>query len=256
MHHSHKKLLSASLLCVCYHTAFADDSAISATPYRPTLSNPAELSAPGWLELEGGWAREHDSSTIRQGMPYTAKLAFTPDWGILVGGELWAREQSDRTVSGHGDTSLTLKHRIATNDKDINFGIEAGVNLPTATNQLGSGKPDWTVNSIYSQDFDNDWRLDVNAGLTRFGVKASGTSNISALWAAALSKGLGNWGLAGELSGTHQNGTSDMHQVLGAVSYSLSPRVVVDGGLSTSFQGSQTSHAVFLGVTWLAGKVF
>jgi len=35
--------------------AQAEDSTPTATPYRPTVSNPATLSEPGWLEMELGW---------------------------------------------------------------------------------------------------------------------------------------------------------------------------------------------------------
>lgn len=52
-----------SLLII--QSALADE-APAATPYRPTVSNPAELSAPGWLEVEAGLARTKGGDTAWQ----------------------------------------------------------------------------------------------------------------------------------------------------------------------------------------------
>lgn len=72
--------------------ANAADSEPSVTPYRPTVSNPADLSEPGWLELEMGAQRiEGGADHRRDSMPLLAKLAFTENWGILVGSELGIR---------------------------------------------------------------------------------------------------------------------------------------------------------------------
>src|SRR5262252_7277339 len=63
-------------------------------PYRPTVSTPAQLSAPGWLELEAGGlvANGPAASASRATLPYTLKLAFTPDWGVRIGGDAWVRD--------------------------------------------------------------------------------------------------------------------------------------------------------------------
>jgi hypothetical protein len=37
------------------------DEPCSATPYRPTVSNPAALPVAGWLEVEAGFDRLHGS---------------------------------------------------------------------------------------------------------------------------------------------------------------------------------------------------
>ena len=235
-----------------FNPAWADDD-VEATPYRPTVANPAELSAPGWLELEGGWIASSGDGTNHKGVPYTAKLAFDKDWGILLDGELWAREDA---VSGVGDSSFLLKHRIPTADKDQNFGIEAGFRLPTAARGLGSGKPDWMMNGMYSLDFADNWRLDANAGAVRLGAPDLGAGRVALQWATSLSTGRGPWTFAGELSGSHQSGNSNSLQYLAAVSYAVTPKLVVDAGLSTAHQGGQDTHAFFFGATWLAGRLF
>lgn len=251
-----KKSMQLLLVCgltIASSVVFAADD-VSATPYRPTVANPAELSAPGWLELESGWSRSHGGGTVRSGVPYAAKFAFDTEWGVMLGGELWAKDQSINT-SGWGDTSLTLKHRIASANEKINFGVEAGVNLPTARKGLGSGKSDWMVTGIYSLDFAENWRMDANLGLTRQGETTDGISRSLVPWAASVSHGIGQWTLAGEVSGTHQSGMSERVQSLVAVSYAVMPRLVLDVGFSHANQGGIGEQAVFVGASWLAGKV-
>jgi hypothetical protein len=71
------------------------------TPYRPSVSTPAALSAPGWLEAEAGFLRVGNSGVnLRESFPYSLKLAFSADWGIV--GELSGTRQrgADPTAQG------------------------------------------------------------------------------------------------------------------------------------------------------------
>ena len=43
--------------------AAADDEPTT-TPYRPSISTPAALSAPGWLEVEAGWQHDRAGAEI------------------------------------------------------------------------------------------------------------------------------------------------------------------------------------------------
>lgn len=247
---------AAALFCGLIATATADD-APGATPYRPTISNPAELSAPGWLELEMGWNHQNNRSDRRQALPYTAKLALDEEWGILVSGEAFIRESgSEANGNGFGDTSFIIKRRFATADENLNFGIEAGLKLPTAHHQLGSGKTDWSINGIVSYDFDDSWRLDVNLGVTRLGARALEEGLTSTLWAAAVSKNFGDWGVAVEHSGTYQRGLPNGRQWLIATSYAVSPRFVLDMGATHDRRDRETGHSLFFGFTWLASRLF
>lgn len=251
-----RKWLLIGVTIAVSKVAVAGD-APAATPFRPTLSNPAELSAPGWFEVEAGWVRTHRGQTRREAVPYTAKLAFNEDWGVLLGGEAQVREgDPDAVRSGFGDTSFTLKRRFATNNENLNFGVEAGTKYPSARVPLGTGKTDWTLNGIASLDFAQSWRVDANLGFTRLGMVEEGRHKTSALWAVALSTSLGKWGLAAERSGVHQNGVDNGRQWLAAASYAITPRFVIDFGMSRNRQGGETERAAFLGFTWLTEKIF
>jgi hypothetical protein len=239
--------------------ALADDSP-SAVPYRPSVSTPAALSAPGWLEVEAGYLHEHaESGALRQSVPVTLKLAFTPDWGIRVGSDAWVRlrDESGGHASGSGDTAIVLKRRFAVDD-DSAFGLEGGATLPTSRHGLGigSGKPDWGLNAIYSADF-GAWHTDLNVAATRFGAQEAATSRTQLLVAASLSRSLDEqWGVVGEVSGTGQHGADSTRQLLVATSYNVSKRLVLDAGAARTLRSGAPSWSAFTGLTWLAARIF
>jgi hypothetical protein len=237
----------------------ADDDVPAATPYRPSVSTPAALSAPGWLEIEAGLQHDHDGAVARRdSTPLTLKLAFTPDWGVRIGSDGWVRARDDTTrTSGGGDTTIVAKRRFAVDD-DNAFGLEGGVTVPTARRGLGSGsgKADWTVTAIYSGDR-GAWHGDFNLAATRVGAPESDTARTQLLWAASLSRALGErWSVGAELSGTHRSGVDDARQLLVSASYSVSRALVVDAGAARSLRNGAPVWSAFTGFTWLAARVF
>jgi len=240
--------------------AASSDDAPAAVPYRPSVSTPAALSAPGWLEVEAGYLHDHEEAGARRdSVPLTLKLAFTPDWGVRVSSDAWVqlRDESGERSTGYGDTSITLKRRFAV-DEDSAFGLEAGATLPTSRHGLniGSGKPDWALNTIYSADV-GAWHTDLNLAATRFGATESGAGRTQWLGAASLSRSIDeHWTVLGELSGTVQHGAESSRQLLAAASYNVSKRVVIDAGAARSLRSGAPVWSAFTGVTWLAARIF
>jgi len=238
--------------------AAAADDEPAAVPYRPSVSTPAALSTPGWIEVEAGLLREHDGSPAsRDSVPTTIKLAFSPDWGVRVGADAWVRQRDDagQRTSGPGDTAVVLKRRFAVDDASA-FGLEAAVVLPTARRGLGDGQAGYGVNGIYSGDFGR-WHTDINLVATRAGTVEPGTSRLQWLGAAALSTALDeHWGVVGELSGTNQRGIDSTRQFLVAASYNVSKRLVLDAGAARSLRSGTPTWSAFTGFTWLVGRVF
>ena len=238
----------------------AVDDTPSTTPYRPSVSTPAALSAPGWIEIEAGIEHDHEGgSGRRDSVPVTVKLAFTPDWGIRIGAESWVRQRdADAHASGFGDTSVILKRRFAIDEQQA-FGLEGGVTVPTARQGLGSGsgKPDYAINAIYSADFAGSWHTDLNIVTTRLGQIDPGASRAQVLWAASLSRALDEqWGIVGEFSGTHQSGAAATDQFLLAASYNVSKRLTLDAGAARSLRSGPPTWSAFTGLTWLAARLF
>ena len=219
------------------------------TPYRPTVSNPAALCAPGLLEAEAGVARRRDDMGTRLfSAPYLFKYAFTKNFGVLLGGDAYLRQDDadGNRLTGVGDTvaEIKLKHEFSAS---MAVGLETGVRFPTAKTGLGSGKNDYLVNGIFSADL-GAMDFDLNLAYTRLGSvdEEEGRGEIN--WAGALSGKLGGrWGWAGELSGTGQRGKSGRTQALAALTYQASRTLVFDCGLSHDLNRHTDETTLFAG---------
>ena len=248
----------AACLAALAAPAFADDDP-AVTPYRPSVSSPAALSAPGWLEMEvGGLAARGPFAERRYSLPTTFKLAFTPDLGVVLGGEAFVQDGSagGAPVRGVGDTSLTLKQRFAVDERRA-FGLELGTTFPTATHGLGNGAQAWTANGIYSADFATDWHTDLNLNETRVDAQAGLPATWQAGWAAALSRSINDdWGAVAELSGTHVPRTTATNQLLVAASYNASKAAVLDVGVAQGLNRVTPHLQVFVGGTFRLGRLF
>lgn len=244
--------LAAGMLLVAAAAPAYSGEEPSATPYRPTVSNPAALPVPGYLEVEAGFLRARNDPRRRDSLPVLFKYAFTENVGVLVGGEAHVRYYSDidGKATGAGDANLTLKLNHTLNDK-LAIGLEAGVKLPTAKDPIGSGKHDKLVNGIVSVEV-GAATLDVNFGAQRLGAVNPGESRTAYTWAGALSYPINQrWGIAGEFSGVAQRGVSGTSQFLAAATYNVSKRVVLDGGIAWGLTRASTDRAVFVGITIL-----
>jgi hypothetical protein len=246
--------LALATLCTLAHAADADEDAI--TPYRPSVSSPAQLPVPGQLEVELGGLQARSDDTRRSSVPYALKLAFSKEWGVVVGGEahVWAHDSSGRT-QGLGDTTLVLKHAWLVDDATA-FGMELGTKRPTANDSIGSGRADYTLNTIFSRDI-GPVHMDANLNATRLGLADAGTGRTqfgaSASFSGALSD---HWGLTGELSGTHRSGAANGTQVLTALTYSPSKRLTFDFGVARAFRPTPATTQVFAGVVFPLAKLW
>ncbi|MDQ6684192.1 MAG: transporter [Pseudomonadota bacterium] len=231
----------------------------SATPYRPSVSTPAALSAPGWLEVEGGVLHEHDAGGERRdSLPLTLKLAFSPDWGLRLGSDGWVRSTDGSQRSrGYGDSAVVVKRRFAVDEQQA-FGVEAALTVPSGRRGLGtgSGKADYGVNAIYSADW-GAWHGDLNLLTTRLGNVEAGASRLSVLAAFALSHPLGeDLGVVAELSGSYRHQAENSRQLLVAFSYNVSKRLVFDAGGARSLRGGAPTWSALAGFTWTAARLF
>jgi len=250
--------LAAAIGVACANAGEGGDDAPQATPYRPSVATPAQLSAPGWLEVEAGGlrARLADGSK-RDSVPMTVKVAFTPDWGVRVSTDAWARltDVDGSRTSGGGDAAVVVKRRFAFDDASA-FGLEATLSSPTAKAGLGSGGTDGSLTGIYSADLPAALHADLNLEATRLQRVDPGSGRMQWLWAASLSKTLDDrWGLTIEPSGTRRHGAEGTTQLLGAVSFNASRTVVLDTGIAQSLRHGSRERSAFAGVTWLAARL-
>ena len=256
----------ASLALTCT-AAFADDAdggRPAAVPYRPSVSTPADLTSPGWLEAEVGGLflddRHPDADPPRRSsVPYSLKLAFDENWGVRIGGEAVVRQTDVDGVrtTGGGDTALVLKRRFALDD-DHAFGLEFGVNAPTARRGLGtgSGKTDYAVNGIYSANY-GAWHMDSNLVGTRLGADDADEGRWQTLGALAFSHPVTDRvSLTGEVSATRQSHAPSTAQVLGALAFTPRRDLVLDLGAAHSLNRATPTWQVFAGMTVVVARLF
>ena len=248
---SRSKYICAAILLSASSPAFSAEE-LAATPYRPSVSNPARLPVPGFLEFEVGVEQTTSGAERRGSVPFLIKYAFNESIGVLLGGDGFVRERSafGERVEGVGDTAVTLKLHHAVNDA-VGVGLEAGTKLPTANKRIGSHKPDFGVAGIVSIAL-GEADLDINLGVARIGAIGPAESNLARALAAAISHPLAEkWAITGELSTVRRRGTERDSQFLTAVGYNLSKAVVIDAGVAWGLTHSSTDRSIFAGVTIL-----
>lgn len=225
---------------------------LTVTPYRPTVSNPAELSALRHLEVEFGvQSNQPGMQEQRNSLPFLLKYPFADQWGLLVGGEAWIRSRSeDETISGFGNTSVLIKHYHLISPT-LAVGFEAGAVLPSARQSLGQGRTDYLGNLIVSQDI-ADLRIDVNAGVTRKGFKEDDLDRYRYNWAIAGSYPINDlWGIAGEFSGILAKQQKSTSQFLASLNYLMTPQLMLDFGGTVGMTSVADDYTVFAGFSLL-----
>jgi hypothetical protein len=246
----------ALLLACAANGAVADDTG-SVTPYRPSVSTPAQLPAVGQLEYEAGFLSTRQDGGRRDSMPVLFKLAFSEQWGVLVGGDAYvsARDASGARARGLGDVNLVLKRAFVI-DSATAFGLELNAKLPTAKDSIGSGKADYTLNTIFSKDL-GKVHMDANANVTRLGAFEAGTGRNQTGLSASLSTPVSErWGATAELSGTHRGGADNTAQLLLAAAYSPSKRVTIDFGVAHGLNSASPDWSLFGGLVVPLGQLW
>ncbi|MNM35339.1 hypothetical protein D3C81_460300 [compost metagenome] len=247
-------LLSLSLLLAPLAQAQDGEPVL---PYRPSVASPAQLPVPGQLEFEAGGLSTKTDESRRASLPYTLKLAFTPEWGLLLEGEGYVRARDDtgRRDSGVGDTTVVLKRAFLL-DSATALGLELGWKAPTARETIGSGKSDVSLNGIFSRDL-GAVHMDANLNATRLGAPDPGTGSVQTGWAASFSTPVSaRWGATVEVSGTRLRGAPATAQLLLAASYSPTPRLAIDLGMARGLTGASPDWSLFSGFVVPLGKLW
>lgn len=233
---------------------------LKATPYRPTVSNPAYLPVPQYLEIEMGWQslKVKSEDRHRHSVPYLLKFGFTDRVGILVGGDAVVVEDPSGSPAqgGFGDVNglLKLVQPLQTAMPSA-LGLEAGAKFPSAPTTVGTDRTDYLVNGIYSAAFGR-FGLTLNLLYTRLGGAPTDEERDELGWVVTSSYGLTDrLSLAGEFFGSHREGVRPFLQYLTAASYFITPRIVGDAGMAFGLTGASQEWTAFAGVTVLTWKL-
>jgi hypothetical protein len=240
-----RPLIVFALALACVSAQAQEEPAI--TPYRPSVSTPAQLPAPGQLEFELGGVSARGADPRSDSLPYTFKLAFDKDWGVLLSGSAYVRQRgAGQDAQGFGDTTITLKRAFIVDDASA-FGLELTAKAPTANHTIGSGKSDWTINAIYSRDF-GELHMDANFNETRLGAPDPGAARMQTGASASFSAPLDeHWSANCELSGTANPGAPSTAQLLLAAVYMPSKRLEFDAGITRGLTPATPHWSLFAG---------
>jgi hypothetical protein len=249
--------LAAALMLACAVPAVLAQELSAITPYRPSVSSPAQLPTPGQLEFEAGALSTRSDGDRRDSLPVLFKLAFSEQWGLLVGGDAYvaARDGDGARTRGFGDTNLILKRAFVV-DSTTAFGLELSAKMPTAKNGIGSGSADYEMNTIFSKDI-GKVHMDANANLTRLGAWDPGTGrNQTGLSASFSTEVAEHWGATAEVSGTHRSHADNTAQLLAAAAYSPSKQMTIDVGVAHGLTAASPNWSLFAGLVVPLAKLW
>jgi len=133
----------------------------------PTVTDAAEMSAPGWFEFDPGVLKDLDLDT-HTGTPLTIKFTTTNNrLQYLLGSDGYVT--ADPHTRGIGDTFPGVHYLFLTQDK---YGFDVAgkliVKVPTASEDIGGTRRfDYSAFALASRDF-TKWGFhgDFNAGIS------------------------------------------------------------------------------------------
>jgi len=236
---------------------------IAANPNRPTVANPADITQYGVLELEYGWDRfwpdAHTTQTSAGGL-----LKF----GLLCDLEMRWNTTSFISVTdpsgnsrGIGDNWLGPQLRLYHQTKHIpSIAISYAAKIPSAdsSKDLGSGKVDHAFSILASKDV-SGFHFDFNA--TEF---LDGRANVfgfdkNQLLTLSTSHPIhGPLAITAEFYGSTElnRSTPGYASSLWALSYAVTPRLVIDSGFEAGITSGGPHRHAFFGATYSIANLY
>jgi hypothetical protein len=281
--HSHRagrrrQLIMTLLLCIATSTAvcgqwmgkqtgcYADSMA--ANPNRPTVANPADITQYGVLELEYGWDRVWPQEGVHQNT-----LGGLLKFGLLCDVELrWTTtsflSQTDATGThqGFGDNWIGPQIRFYKQTKRVpTLAFAYAAKLPSAPTEdgLGTGHVDHSFTFLASKDIAH---IHFDFNITHFllgredalGLSQPVFDQIDQLNLAFSRAIRGSLQFTGEFYGNTRlnRNTPGFISSLWALTYTISPRLVVDGGFESGLTSGGPQRHAFAGVTYSIANLY
>jgi len=225
---------------------------ISDVPNRPTFASTAEMVQFGVFEIEYGFEAAKGHQNINGLLK----------WGAVKNLELWFLNNAierDAGTAGLGDSGVGFKYKLFPQLKTRpTVAILYVATLPTARPELGAGAMAHLVQFLVSKDFGKH-HFDVNEGVQFVGRSRFTGFDRRYFTALSYARPLkGKWGYTGELAGfSRQNATTPATMtLLNAATYTMSSRLVLDGGAYLVAYGQLPRFTVFAGVTYSMANLY
>jgi Putative MetA-pathway of phenol degradation len=236
---------------------------IAAHPNRPTAANPADITQYGVLEVEYGWDHLWPEAGIQQ-----TSVGGLLKFGILCDVELrWdttsflSQTDSSGTHQSLGDNWLGPQirfYRQTTRMPTLAFSY--AVKMPSARTEagLGTGRVDHAFTFLASKDIE---RFHVDFNVTEFLIGRpnesgmDGNQQVNLAVSHAIHGGLE---FAGEAYGeTRLNQTTPAFvSSLYALTYTVTPRLVIDGGFEVGLTSGGPHRHAFVGATYSIANLY
>jgi len=225
---------------------------ITAVPNRPTFASTAEMVQLGVFEIEYGFEAAKGHQNINGLLK----------WGAIKNLELWFLNnpiERDAGTAGLGDSGAGFKYKLfPQKNARPTVAVLYVATLPTARPALGAGAMAHLVQILVSKDFGKH-HFDVNEGVQFVG--RPGASGFDRNYFTALSYFhplTEKWGYTAEIAGfSRTNGvTPATMTLLGAGTYNVSSRLVLDGGAYFAVYGNLPRVTFFGGVTYSIANLY
>ena len=236
---------------------------IVANPNRPTVTNPAHVTQYGVLELEYGWDRFWPEEGVRQ-----ASMSGLLKFGMLCDIEFrWnttpflSQTDASGTHRTFGDNWLGSEIRFHRQTRRLpTMAFSYAFKIPSASteNGLGSGRVDHSFTFGASENIAH-FNLDFN--FTQFLIRQPNASGFdqNQLLALAFARSIhGGLQFIGEFYGETQLNqmTPGFASSIWALSYTVVPRFVMDGGFETGLTSGGPHRHAFFGVTYSIANLY
>jgi len=236
---------------------------IVANPNRPTVTNPAHVTQYGVLELEYGWDRMWPAEGIHQ-----TSISGLLKFGMLCDIELrWSAtsflSQTDAggTSRTFGDNWLGTEIRVHRQTRRLpTMAFSYAFKIPSASteNGLGTGRVDHSFTLGASENIAH-FNFDFNLTQFLIGRPTASGFDENQLMALAFSHAIrGGLQFAGEFYGeTRLNQTTlGFASSLWALTYTIIPRLVIDGGFEAGLTAGGPHRHAFVGATYSLGNLY
>ncbi|HET9179265.1 MAG TPA: transporter [Terriglobia bacterium] len=250
-------LAPAGLAAQC---ASAPRGEIRANPDRPTVADPADITEYGVLEIEYGWnhswlGQQTHGDDFGALLKFSAlcdlEIRWSPDTVVSQGGN-----------TGFGDNWIGAQYRFHhQSHRAPSMAASYMVKIPSASaaQGLGTGRVDQQIKFLASKDFGST-HFDFNASALVIGRPAGGGRDTAAEIDLSFSHPL--WrhlALTGEVYGDTRLSRSvpGYTSTLWALTYSLTPRLVVDAGMDTAVTpNAPFRKRFFMGFVYSLGELY
>jgi hypothetical protein len=258
--------LAAILSCASLNGAAAqaqgdkktDTSPPAVNPGRPTITDPASLTAPGWLETESGGMKNLDRDRSFS-TPFVLKLTSLNNRlqyrlgfdGLIFPGQ---------GANGFGDTTAALQYLFAPQSKTgYDLAGRIALKIPTAPDFLGTRKIDYNIQFLASRDFSPSLHGDFNLGLANLSRQgAPGTDNQFVATASfTLPIKGGRWQYTNEIvyASPIQGQKSELTTMHG-FTYAVHRYDVYDVAIQWQLHGDGANVQLLFGKTFFLGRLF